>query len=452
MSGVSVRKRKKIYRSFAFSIEGLTAEKTPRDLVFSDGKNCDFSKGRLVSGLGVGAIKSVSGQAILSEFLDEDVASVCVYFENEELKTGASVCVLLKNGRLLFYNSERATFTQVGYGFASDSLLFPVYQKGDLTGIAVIGLNGVRVVYPNGGTVITYQNSVSSIGAFFHGRIFFADGFSVRYGAPFVFNDYEVNADDAGRIELGSEGGEILSIVGVGEKLFTVRQREIVEISAAGAARDFAMKKIAYGGEEIRKGGVCAVGDTLLFLALDGVYRFSQGNFEKIVSGKIADLDERKKVVASAAGGKYRLDYTSTSGEEKTLVVDGEDGSYYFSFGLCGVQNGAFAAGVKSLQFVMATDKGELPTGEECFARVLKVDFGESGEKVARRISCFGRGRVELTVRSNRGEKKASLALTPTAAMEFALKGREFDIEFSLKSGASIERIEVEYDLIGGGK
>lgn len=452
MSGVSVRKRKKTYRSFGLSIAGLTAKKDLGELVFSEGINCDFSKGNISVGLGAEQLKNVRGVELVAEFSDDEPASVCVYFEHEELETGASVCALLKDGRLLFYNASGRTFSVAGEEFPKNSLLLPVYQKGVPAAIAVIGERGVRVAYPSGEITVMYEKAVSSVAAFYHGRIFFTDGFTVRYGAPFVFDDYEEDADGAGAIELGSEGGELVALVSVGEKLFVVRQHGLAEISAVGAAREFAVKRIAYGGGEIKKGGVCAVRERLIFLASDGVYRYLQGEFTKLVSGKLEDLDEEKAIAASAAGDKYRLAYTDKNAKKKALVVDGEDGSCYLSFVLYGLQNGSFTAGIRSCRFFKAADKVELPSDEECYARVFKVDFGESGEKVVRKISCIGRGKVALTISSNRGEKKGELVLTPKDSMQFALKGREFDIEISLQNGAVIERIEVEYDLIGGVK
>lgn len=452
MEGTSVRKRKRTYTSFSFSLGGLTKKRGVDGLIFSAGENCDFSKDRLAAGLGLESVRSLTGGEILSEWADDEVASVCVYCENAELNTGECVCVLLKNGKLFFYERETATFTEVGNGYSEEACLVPAYQAGEPTVIGVLGASGVRVAYPTGETAVLYERPVSATGAFFHGRIFFVDGFSVRYGAPFLFDDFEENADDAGTIELGSEGGEIVALVSCGEKLFAVRQYGLVEISALGAAREFALKKIAYGGGEVKRGGVCAVGESLIFLATDGVYRFSNGGFSKILSGKIADLDETGKLVASAVDGKYRLDYLNTDGEKRSLVVNGEDGSYYFSFPIYGGRGGGFTAGVLDRVFVKATEGGALPTGEKHVARVGGLEFGALGEKVVRKLRCFGRGELALTIRSERGEKRAELVLEPYAAAEFALKGREFEIEFVLKSGAAVERLEVEFDLIGGEK
>ena len=77
-------------------------------------------------------------------------------------------------------------------------------------------------------------------------------------------------------------------------------------------------------------------------------------------------------------------------------------------------------------------------------------DFGESGEKVLRRLSFVGGGNVEVAVRSIRGEKRAILSLKPSAVFEFALKGKEFEMEFHLGKGAFVESLEAEYDLLGG--
>ena len=452
MKEISVRKKKKIYRTFSFVSTGLTSEKEENSLVFSEGKNCDFSKGKLSTGLGVKGLKNKNGEAVLAEFDGESLASVCLFFENGEWQTGACAAILMKNGRLLFYDAEEEDFVQRKYGVANDSLLLPVYKKRTPAAVAILGKDGVSVVYPDGQEGIIYTSPVSPIGAFFHGRIFFVERFSLCYGAPFEFDDYEQTADDAGKIELGAEGGEILAIVRLGEKLFVVRQHALAEISASGAAREFVVKTIPFGASEIQRGSVCAVGEAIVFLAVDGVYRFLNGNFERLVSGRIAERDELKGLVASYSGNTYRLGYTTLGGEEKVLAVNVEDGSYYPSFVIHGVSSGGMAVGVKDLRLVLSADRGGMPLNEECFVRATNVDFGERGEKVVRRIDCVGQGEIELTVRGERGEKSAVLALHEKNAMKFALKGREFCIEIRCKEGASVESLEVEYDLIGGGK
>ncbi len=452
MKEVSVVRKKKNYRSFAFVSAGLVREKAAEGLVFSSGVNLDFSGGKMVSGLGVKGFVDCKGQTVVSDFSCESMASLCVYFENGDEQTGANACALLKNGRLLFYSPERRVFIQKAYGFSAENILLPVHQKGSPALIAMIGEDGVRVVRSNGETTTVYLDPVPCCGAFFHGRIFFAEGFAIRCSAPFDFDGCEESADEACRIELGAEDGEILAIIACGERLFVVRQHAVLEVLASGAARDFVVKKVAYGGGEIQKGGVCAVGESLVFLALDGVYRYLNGNFVRLVSGNLKSLVGDEKIVASAAGNRYRLGYTNGSGEKTALVVNIEDGNYYFSFGLSGVQGGGMTVGGRDYAILLATDRGELPAGEECVAYARKVDFGESGEKVVRKLTCYGHGEVEIAVRSSRGEKRASFSLEGTENVEFALKGREFELEVRLQSGAMIESFEVEYDLVGGGK
>lgn len=446
----NVRKRRKRYSAFELKNEGLTALKGTEGLVFSEGKNCDFSKGRMARGLGVSELKSEDGSEMLPSFSIDNLVAACPYYEWKEEKKGWNVGALLKNGSIRTYDEEEKEFVRMTTGLATDSFILPVHQKGMPTMLAVLGGNGVHVVSSTWDKVTVYGNAVAPLGAFFHGRIFFVDGVSIRYTAPFQFEVYEESADEGGRVELGAEGGAIVALVAVGEKLFAVRERAILEISAFGAAREFSVKTIAYGGGDIQKGSVCGVGESLVFLSSDGVYRFLDGKFVKLLSGLPSRFLESEKVVASTAENKYRLAYTLQGGEEKVLVVDVEEGSAYFSFGLCGVHGGGQTVGMHGETLYRVGFGGELPQGEECYALSKNLDFGESGEKVLRRLSFVGGGNVEVAVRSIRGEKRAILSLKPSAVFEFALKGKEFEMEFHLGKGAFVESLEAEYDLLGG--
>ena len=99
---------------------------------------------------------------------------------------------------------------------------------------------------------------------------------------------------------------------------------------------------------------------------------------------------------------------------------------------------------------VSVTEAGELPSGEEAFVFAGGLEFEKSGEKVIRKIRFLGRGSVEVRVASDRGEKVFSLNLDENAARELALKGKSFDLTLSFSTGACVEKIEFEYDVLGG--
>ena len=85
---------------------------------------------------------------------------------------------------------------------------------------------------------------------------------------------------------------------------------------------------------------------------------------------------------------------------------------------------------------------GVLPGGEKSYAVARNLDFGFGGEKVLRKLRLFGFGEVTVTVRSERGKR----------TLAFSLKCRKAELEFSFARHAVVEKIELEYDLIGGEK
>jgi len=93
-------------------------------------------------------------------------------------------------------------------------------------------------------------------------------------------------------------------------------------------------------------------------------------------------------------------------------------------------------------------DDVDLPTGEE-YSFLTTTDFGVNGRKTLKTLKIEGEGGFLLTVKSSFGAKRLEMDLTGGCdCVKVGLRGERFSLDFSLKKGAKIEKVEAEIEYL----
>lgn len=429
-----------------FRLFGEIGRETLRGM---DSMNCDLRDGVLQTGLGVLPYTLKDGSkpslAALTSRVDGlfsvdvmDSLSAAVYTEDlflvtEDGKLWAFGGTGFLGGALVGANVSAATAVDKSSGeqrtiFAGSTRSFLVFD-GIIQGVAL----------PNTRAAICAWNN----------RIFIGTKvFKVAYSAPeraFTFASETI--DDSGTLYLPSDRGDVVALRTFQGMVYIFCERGIFRLKADGAARDFQLTAIEYGGGKIFGKTVGNCGDVIFFLAEDGLYRM-RGDVVKRVCKHLPIRPKESGEFCNhgVAGDDFLVRYVEVSGKRRTLVVDseGKDGYFTSHFEGLGEHNGKTLC--RYLDTVgMISPNGVLPTGGTYYFLSEKVDLGSRDRKTLTGLYFKGSGSFTCEVIADGKSYSQSLYFVNGAAVfNKALRGTEFQFRFTLSKGASIRSMTAE--------
>lgn len=328
---------------------------------------------------------------------DYDAAPASIKAVHGSLFSGAMI--VFSDEGLYVHVHNNTPFFRV-YAAVSGKIFFvDAYRDGQPVSVAFYGKS--RAVF-NGATVtpITAQYSFYT-GAMHCGRFFgrdYSDAFLIRWSADGVF-DWTTGIYGSGHVYLPPEGGEVIRLVSMGERLIAVRRRGVTVINAYGDPQHFSVKATAeYAVADGIIEDTCAVCDgKLFFCTRSGIYAFDGDGVKKLENGGKSDISS--PVSAVAYGDKYYLICSGAAlGEGLLYIYDASAKSGYFTDikpdVMCVMNDGVYV--IKDtvayrLDYATRQTRGYLFTGQ--------CDFGSSGVKYLREIYVEGDSdvRVEVT-------------------------------------------------------
>lgn len=271
-------------------------------------------------------------------------------------------------------------------------------------------------------------------------RIFTAKGCRVRYGAPLDPSDWARSAQNAGYLDLPSEGGDVLAVESFREKLYLFRRRGITCLRALGDTLNFKAVTVPFACGELIDGSVRCCGEKMIFLTESGLYSF---NGETCVrhDGCGETLIDRSAPLSSAAfDGRYYCT-ARVNGEKTVYCFDpARKTGWFYRFAADGV------AGDDGLYF---TESGGLHrvmrggSGREAAVAVERTTLGLSdGNKFLDAVTVEGKGFFTVEARSREGIRmlrgRAGERLTPRTP----LRGNAFSFVLrTCSQGAEIASV-----------
>lgn len=457
-----VRKSAKRVKTIRKKVEylafyGFAKEKSAKTLVAVKSRNCDFRGGRLGCGVGVKKYRLSHDETIELPILPDTFGTCERFFAHSYLVDGVkleTIGVNTSSGRLLVFENDGKVLRAI----ESSAKLKKGLTVYDADGVASVLVCGEKKTYLYSfltGATMLFQNASIVGGCVCRERVVLGGGFTVYYSAPLDASDFSESIDGAGKVELPSILGEIVGVISLGENVFVFRRFGITKLTGGGAGREFVFEDLPYASAGIVGESIVICKDEILFLSAEGICAFNGNRVRSVSYGLLrAPMRSTHTCYGAFAFGRYYLSYLDVDGMRRNVFVDLNDeknvGETFLAQGLpdsCG--RAICGIGGEILELEM---NAELPSGEEYLFDVGALDFGDTGEKVLRKIVLRGRGQCVLTVSGRNGEKELFFDMENggETALDALLKGERFSLLFRLVKGCEIESMKVTYDKVEG--
>ena len=274
------------------------------------------------------------------------------------------------------------------------------------------------------------------------GRLFIADGNTVKFSEEFDFTDFTVGLTMGGFIKVGEDSGNVLHFSADDGKLYVICEKAIYTLTPYGEGYDFAMEKVSAFALDVAANSVCTVGNRTCFISGNAFCVLCGGKVKK--TGK-QDFSGFTVQSAGACDGIYILSllsggteyvyvYDTVSGKEVLTRADGF--SVCCGYAVKSADNNLYALGVKTL--------AETTTAEYAG----EYDFGSCRKKAVSRVEAHIRGSATVVLRGD-GVFRATLSEKCNSVSCF-LHGRSFNIGFENASeNFKAYNIAVHYTIYG---
>ena len=417
--------------------------------------NCNCFDGRLKTGFGIRACVDGAGRNVVAPL---GVVAEQFFLWRGKDDDGADaerLCFMTREGNFYFRDEESGVFLRRGDWGAGVRL----HEALDLSRnphLLSIGKSGVYSFDKNlgwqGSSIVGLDNPVC--GCVCNGRVFVgAKPYTLIYSAPFEPTEFENTIDESGRLYFSSERGEIVDFAVFENDLYVFFEYGIMRLGISGAAREFQPTGVAYSGGRIFENAIGVSGGALYFLTENGIKRFD-GN---TVKDSFADMEikpkkEGQRCAFARCGDQFLLKFIDEADTERVIVLDSDGKNGYFAFENTKIDGLSFVDGKTYCQteddVCWVLDDVDLPTGEE-YSFLTTTDFGVNGRKTLKTLKIEGEGGFLLTVKSALGAKRLEMDLTGGCdCVKVGLRGERFSLDFSLKKGAKIEKVEAEIEYV----
>ncbi len=278
--------------------------------------------------------------------------------------------------------------------------------------------------------------------AFFGGRLFIADGNTVRFSEEFDFTDFTVGLSLGGFIKVGEDSGNVLHFSADDGKLYVICEKAIYALTPYGNQYDFTMEKVSAFALDVAANSVYTVGNRTCFISGNAFCVLCGGKVKKVgkedFSGftvKPAGGRDGIYILPLLSGGaEYVYAYDTVSGKEILTQADGF--SVYGGDAGKSADDNLYSIGVNTrTETTFAEYSGE-------------YDFGSCRKKAVSRVEAHIRGSATVVVRGE-GVFRATLSEKCNSVSCF-LHGRSFNIGFENASeNFKAYNIAVHYTIYG---
>ena len=435
------------FTAFALPAVGRYALKSIAQdaLEATESENCRCVNGKIHSGLGVFGVINSAGSTVPCEYEVKKILPVAFEMNG---RAGQAAALVDSNGEIRVYSEGVNAFVS-NVQVADGNVAICSYpgENGD-GGVFVAAENGVFQTNLFSETYCINHNASNAGVCHFKERVFFSCGQGVRYSNAGDYTDFQESAYGGGYISVGDGHGKVYQLLACDDAVLLFKERSVFKLYAAGAADQFRVERLPYGGESIAAGSAAKCGKYVVFTASNGdVYRLDGVRFEKIAEGVPYDFCQNFAETASDGERYFR------KGTFQTLVME-MDGSSYLSFSLQGLSDyDGMAVGVYDGFLVAYSPSSSLPSGVIASFFVKDLPLKDHAEKVVTKVTLFGSGRVGCRLDSERRsvEKVAFLNKNGTS-FEMQQRGSRFDLKLTFGSRTVVEKIAVEFVRLGDEK
>jgi hypothetical protein len=283
--------------------------------------------------------------------------------------------------------------------------------------------------------------------------------YASKLGDP---TNWNVSLTEAGFIDMSDERGEMLGVVAFGGHVYVFRNYGVSRVTAYGDQSEFSVSHLLVSCGKICKNTIIVCGDSILFFASDGLYRFDGYTAVKISEPWFDNVETTKNWVKGVyynGYAYYLISIKTNLGLRRGVFAIKPDGSDYVFSLIAQISDIAVMDGtniyklfaVERLKLnVFEVEKGAGWNGEGIHMEWhgKETDFGvKARAKTLDKIKFFSNSTVTLTVTVD-GEDNA-FELVPTKGVcevYTRLKGEKFALKFyALGVDVEISAVELEF-------
>lgn len=289
----------------------------------------------------------------------------------------------------------------ITYSLYGDGLPFLVEDCSDGNGRAAVICGNKATVFSNSKETRKDLKYSLSCGVMHCGRLFGADGYTLRWSGAEGFEDWDEGMHGSGYLKLDAERGKVHNLIIYGGKLVAVREYGLTVFGMYGAPENFSVSGTNSDCDYICKDTACVVGGKIYFYSDSGLKSFD-GN-------KISPIALRHGMVnlknAVEYGGKYFIAGESEELERNIILCVDTDGES------CIIDTPADVLFVKNgVRFFNSKGQYRLKRGGIFNFESRAIDFGTDRFKTITEIKVAGRAKI-------------------------CVKGENFNRDFQIKNG-----------------
>ena len=361
--------------------------------------NCFFKKGKLTA-----------------EYRSEKIMGV--------IPSGAVFAAYSRGiGRIIACSPDSVSLLAEGKRFSNCSayggpspFLIEDYVNGSAKAIIIAG-NFATICRVTSSDVYELKYTLSC-GVMHCGRLFGADGYTLRWSGPGGFDDWEEGIDGCGYLLTDPAHGEILNLLVYGGKLVAVREYGITVFNMLSFPENFCVEDTYSYRDKTYKNTASIVNGKIYFFTKSGLKCFD--------GAKISPVGLRHAVSdpinAVEYGGKYFLACHSEDLDcLAILCVDTVDGDS------CILDEPAeflfVKDGVRYLHTGNIKEQHKLIEGGSFYFESGEIDFGTKGPKTVTELTVSGNAQVSIL-----GDKYARHFYVENSTVRPHLRGNRFTV------------------------
>lgn len=411
-----------------------------------DAINCTTADGALRAGFGMEVYITSNDE----EFPYNKEEPKAYIYKYDAAMGGETMTALTFSGEAYYLNSDDLSVRFFrNYNAVMEDYL--AYFEDGRKVLVLVGRQGLNYYYDQREERIYLPNILA--GTVCLGRVFVLsqDG-KLYYSAPYNYTDFSETVDDSGEITLDGVKFEAKGIVTLKDSVYIFCGYSILRVDVAGAARDFKISQIVYGGKQIIEGSMEVFGDKIFFLSQDGCWlcdgKRAWRAYEKL---NIKINPYAREIGRAVCDEKLILRYQDVSGVDRSAVLypDGEYGYVTTCFKGIGYFNDKLLC-VYDDRFYLVKENTVMPSSESRYFDTMDLDFGVQGKKTLKTLHFEGMRSLAVDVYVD-GVRKMEKAFARfengQAHLKIDLRGEKFALRFWVMTGAEIRSMtaDVEY-------
>lgn len=422
-----------------------------------ESRNCDCDGGTLAANIGFIAYTLPSGKQVTADdtFLRMLYPVRTVDAAGELSETLVSMQGAGAESTAYRWAERHSAWSAVGT-FGKTTIGLTV-MNGQNSLVSYLFSTGKCMISTKAGFFFTtkFGDTVQAAACFCKDRLFVATSeYELSYSDPTDVEKIVEGRFDGGKLYKTPFGEKIVALQNTDDCVYIFYERSVERLDVTGSPDEFTFSKVAYTGGKIFPSSVIRVGEWLVFLAADGVYRLQGSKAERFCEGLgLRPSPARVEVGCGRFLGHALLRFAGKDGLAYSVAVDPERGTGYYLDYL----NGLTDCGHRSLCAVggkvqRIDPSGTLPSGFSYYFRSERLDFGERERKTLKKLTFEGEGSFTLRVRGDGRERTYALKMQEGIATCLPLlRGEGFAFTFELEKGCVLRKMRASLVCAQGG-